>query len=370
MNIPAPCGLDGPDVHQIRASEHAVSTHTDRHFWKYLAAAGLAHGVLSGVFLSVTLPSPKLERPRPVEVVWVEVPQASIPESSPPAPPPPLPQTPKQRVPTGVTGERLEQVSASTAETGPSTSGEHLLGTRPRLDPEGKTLSHAQLFPDTLEGLGLEASSEPASGVAAGKGASGGSRTGGIPAGQGRPLDAAGITALIQADGLATQARLRADRSLHSTILRDYGSKLEDRWDVQLKEVQRWPIRPELKLAHPGPESMRDFKPEGWTGLDISDPCGYARYSLGQVRLVIDQTGRLLKRELVRTSGSRRLDREVLQLVDQSAPFEPPEPLDLGRDGLCRSIWDIGVRDYSRSSCYTPGQKPLVKDILLVALEP
>lgn len=338
-------------------------------FWRDLLGAGLLHAILVWGMLSMPLPAPSMLQPKPVELVWLEPPA----EEAEPPPAPPVPHLPRSGTAIRPAARALERASAALrttepasplAEYEPPTSEEALPPSQPT--GRGAALSHDQLFPATLEGLGLEAAGTSTGDTAtAGTGAT--SRTSHRSRGL---LDAEGVRDLLRGDAKTTQAQLRADRALHSKTLRDYGDRMESVWEVRLEEVKRWPTRPEVKLAHPGPESMRDFRRGGWGGLDISDPCAYERHSLGWVRLSLDAQGRLLKREVVKSTGSRRMDKEVLRLVDKSAPFTPPEAQDLGQDGLSRSTWDVGVRDYSRSSCFTPGQKPLVKDIILVAIEP
>lgn len=216
------------------------------------------------------------------------------------------------------------------------------------------------------EGTGREgtpASGEPRGGAGSGLGRT---QTGdGVRRG---PLTHDEVLAQLDVYASDVRARERADRALYSKVLRDYGSQLEAQWEVTPEQVRRWPLNPTIQGAVAANHGLQDFVPANAPVLDISTPCTYARYSVALVQIVVDRKGSLLSKQIVRSSGSRRLDHDVLSLVARSAPFPRPDEMDLSREGLSRSVWDIGVRDYTQSNCRIPGMKPIVKDILLMAV--
>lgn len=225
--------------------------------------------------------------------------------------------------------------------------------------PPGGLLRRDALLPSALPGTqGVDLRPRP---------------TGKTTVGDGRigegPLSTEDAEAALSRYANEVRSQERASRSLHSKVLRDYGSRMEDAWEVSVSQVKRWPITPQTKLAFAGNQSLTDSRPDWQKGTDISDPCTYQRYSIAWVSLEVDARGALVSHTIVRSSGSSRLDRDALALVQTSAPYPPPEPMDLDARGICRSTWDIGVRLYSQGTCFVPGMKPLVKDIELVGVQ-
>lgn len=162
----------------------------------------------------------------------------------------------------------------------------------------------------------------------------------------------------IQEEGKQIVAEDRVARGLVSPETNAVGTQLEAVWTVTPRDVRRWPVRPETRREYFAPEGMDENLPGG--------TCTYQRYSLARVRIVLDRDGSLVSAQVVRSSGSRRLDRQALDLVRRAAPFPPPPSHELRADGTVASVWDVGVRDYSRSSCLFFTRKKLVKDIVLV----
>jgi TonB family protein len=162
----------------------------------------------------------------------------------------------------------------------------------------------------------------------------------------------------IQADARDVIARDRVARGLVTPEMNKMGDRLEDRWNITLRDVHHWPAHPQQGVEYWAPPGFEDQAP--------APPCLYRRFSLAQVRITVDRDGALVSSEIVRSSGSRRWDREALDLIERTAPFSPPAARDLDQYGHSRSTWDIGARDYSLSNCVYLGGKFLVKDIVLI----
>ncbi len=162
----------------------------------------------------------------------------------------------------------------------------------------------------------------------------------------------------IEEEGRRVVARDRVARGLVSPELNAVSTRMESEWRVTHEDLQRWPVRPETRVEY--------YTPEG-AGEDVpATSCTYQRYSLARVRVTIDRDGSLVSSEIVRSSGSRRLNREVLDLVRKSAPFPPPPEYELDASGTVSGVWDVGVRDYSRSSCFFFHRSKVVKDIVFL----
>lgn len=169
--------------------------------------------------------------------------------------------------------------------------------------------------------------------------------------------------------GRETRGRDKASRGLYSKTLIDYSTRMEARWDVRQAQVDHYPVKPQVRSGLRAAHGVEDSRPSWSRGDDLSTPCYFERYSLGQVRLVLKASGELEEVSLYRSSGSIRLDREALRLVRGAAPYPAPEAQDLGPDGLSRMVWDVGVRNYSNSNCKPLDRKYLIKDIELVMVE-
>lgn len=312
------------------------------------------------------------------------MPTAALPSATLPLPPPPV-KIPAKPVVQPLSPDENPSTEPREAQTDPSRppmvvrpSDTPALATAPVVQGQNGAAS-VELDPTRLDGgvagaLGM--AGDPSSASSAG--ASGGAANGPAAGGRGRtgagdgvnrgPLNHDQILAQLDSYASDVRAKDKGDRALYSKVLRDYGSKFEDHWDVSLEQVRKWPLTPTIQLAYAANHGLQDFLPKDVPGLDISTPCPYARYSVALVQVVVDKTGALVSKSIVRSSGSRRLDKEALSLVARSAPFPPPEPMDLSQEGISRSVWDFGVRDYTQSTCRAPKMKPIVKDILLMAV--
>jgi len=166
------------------------------------------------------------------------------------------------------------------------------------------------------------------------------------------------VRARIQADAHSVIARDRVARGLVTPEMNRIATGLEQNWKITLPDLRHWPGRPEQRLEH--------WVPAGLEAESTVPPCPYQRHRLALVTLEIDRDGALVSVDVVPPSGSRRADREAVDLIRRSAPFPAPNPRDLDAHGISRSVWDIGARDYSLSSCRYIGGQDLVKDIVLV----
>lgn len=183
------------------------------------------------------------------------------------------------------------------------------------------------------------------------------------------PLSEAEVRVQLQQLGRETRGRDRASRGLYSKTLINYTTQMEARWEVRQEQVDHYPVRPQVRSGLRAANGVQDSRPSWSRGDDLSTPCYFERYSLGQVRLVLNAEGVVQEVSLYRSSGSIRLDREALRLVRGAAPYPAPEAQDVGPDGLCRMVWDVGVRNYSNSNCKPLDRKYLIKDIELVMVE-
>ncbi len=221
------------------------------------------------------------------------------------------------------------------------------------------------IFPDRWEVAPGEATGAtiggPATGDGAGPGSPGESEGWGDGTGRGTGLVPIPVVERrIEDDGKRIVAQDRVARGLVSPEVNSVSTRMEAAWKVTRQDVRRWPVRPETRVEY--------FTPEGTDDQVTGASCTYQRYSLAQVRVVVDQDGALISATIVRSSGSRRWNREALDLVRQAAPFPPPPAHERDASGRVSSVWDIGVRDYSRSSCFFFHKNRLVKDIVLVGV--
>lgn len=336
---------------------------TDRHLLLWLALSLCLHLVAAGLlYVSHDFGVGTEDK---LEVEWVTlaseplapspVPEASEPTSPPSAAvaPAPAPLAQTQLEPPKAT-DRLAKVETQTtrAESVPPETQIAITKENGEHNPLGldTLLPSGSWSPGT--GTGADNSGAP------GRGEPGGVE-GGWATGRGTglvPLPV--VKERIQEDARRAVAENRVARGLVSPEMNSISTKLEDNWPVTLEEVHRWPIRPEVKVEY--------WTPEGTEG-DVAVPsCTYRRFSLAVVQVVVDRDGVLVSTNIVRSSGSRRLNREAIDLITRSSPFPAPEPDDLDASGHSSSTWDVGVRDYTISSCFYLGRKKLVKDIVLL----
>ncbi|MFM7203683.1 MAG: energy transducer TonB [Myxococcota bacterium] len=302
------------------------------------------------------------------------------------APTPPPLQTPHARAPRARVDAREVNGSpditpvapaheVETASTPPVASGE-LLPPQPDTAPAPAREGTPSLQLDPALAFGSAGYAGVGGGTGAGETGAGGTTTSGPgtsadgAAGAGKgPLSEAEVRVQLQQLGRETRGRDKVSRGLYSKTLINYTTQMEARWEVRQEQVDHYPIRPQVRSGLRAANGVQDSRPSWSRGDDLSTPCYFERYSLGQVRLVLNAQGGVQEVSLYRSSGSIRLDREALRLVRGAAPYPAPEAQDVGPDGLCRMVWDVGVRNYSNSNCKPLDRKYLIKDIELVMVE-
>jgi len=338
----------------------------------WVALSILGHLVV-GAFLGIQTSALRTEPP-PLEVAWISM---DAPKEIQPTPPPAAtpPPEPRRRVATAPAPRPSLEALPEPAPSSASVSPQHTAPPKVspiEANPAGASAANKETLMAAIKAPRATHTHPmmrtPSVNITLPNGANALTSIGQVPSGsrlepglgQGhalRPIPE--VEAEIKEDGRRIVARNRTARGLVSKETHQLGDALEAHWEITARDVRSWPTRSEIRMEY--------FAPEGLEDAAGVQPCQYRRRTLARVKLTVDEAGSLVDLEFITSSHSRRLDREVEDLVRRSAPFPPPNPDDLDANGHARSVWDIGAKDYGGlSTCIHLGGSRIVKDIELI----